>query len=174
MSLMSKLREAIGMPPILLVVEVFIAFAILRNLVVFSISTFIFDPTYSMDLIEDLKVLTMIFMSIASSILLIKTMFGLPSADRYAWRSSVRSMIFVILANLTYQFLGDDYINVLSLEEIVLFSVISILILMIPSVRSYYIPPMTELPPIKWWIRLCFMRPIDNDYEYHFRYHESD
>ena len=174
MGLMSKLREAIGMPPILLVVEVFIAFAILRNLVVFSISTFIFDPTYSMDLIEDLKVLTMIFMSIASSILLIKTMFGLPSADRYAWRSSVRSMVFVILANLTYQFLGDDYINVLSLEEIVLFSAISILILMIPSVRSYYIPPMTELPPIKWWIRLCFMRPIDNDYDYRFKYRESD
>jgi len=174
MGVMRRLREAIGMPPILLVVEVFIAFAILRNLIVFSIGTFIIDPSIVLDVEEELQILIMIVMSIASSILLIKTMFGLPSADRYAWRASIRSIIFMILANLTYQFLGDDFINVLSLEEIILFSAISILILMIPSVRSYYIPPLTELPPIKWWIKLCFLRPIDNDYDYQFKYRESD
>ncbi|MBO7352571.1 MAG: hypothetical protein J6U12_06655 [Candidatus Methanomethylophilaceae archaeon] len=174
MGVMRRLREAIGMPPILLVVEVFIAFAILRNLIVFSIATFIIDPSIVHDVEKELQILIMIVMSIASSILLIKTMFGLPSADRYAWRASIRSIIFMILANLTYQFLGDDFINVLSLEEIILFSAISILILMIPSVRSYYIPPLTELPPIKWWIKLCFLRPIDNDYDYQFKYRESD
>jgi len=174
MGVMIRLREAIGMPPILLVVEVFIAFAILRNLIVFSIATFIIDPFIVLDVEEELQILIMIVMSIASSILLIKTMFGLPSADRYAWRASIRSIVFMILANLTYQFLGDDFINVLSLEEIILFSAISILILMIPSVRSYYIPPLTELPPIKWWIKLCFLRPIDNDYDYQFKYRESD
>lgn len=174
MSVMRKLREAIGMPPILLVVEVFIAFAILRNLIVFSIATFIIDPYTELDLAEEVQILTMIAMSIISSVLLIKTMFGLPSADRYAWRASIRSIVFMVLANLTYQYIGDDFINLLSFEEIILFSAISILILMIPSVRSYYIPPMTELPPIKWWIRLCFLRPIDNSYEYHFKYREND
>lgn len=164
MSFRAKVREAIGMPPILLVVEVFLASAILRNLNMFGLESFIIDYGSG----DFLKPLTLIIISVISSVFAVLTMFGLPSSNRYSWRSSMRTIVFLIVSNILYEYLGETYINILSLQDVLVFSAVCIVIMMLPSVRAYYVPPMKDMPPLKWWLKLCLLRPNDSHHRYEF------
>ncbi len=164
MSFRAKAREAIGMPPILLLVEVFLASAILRNLNMFGLESFVID--YSTGAF--LKPLALIIIAVVSSIFAVLTMFGLPSSNRYSWRSAIRTIVFLILSNISYEYLGETYINILSLQDVLLFSAVCIAIMMLPPVRAYYVPPMKDTPPLKWWLKFCLLRPDDNHHRYEF------
>ncbi len=164
MTFRGKVRAAIGMPPILLVVEVFLALAILRNLNMFGLESFIID----FDSGEVLKPMVLIIISVVSSIFAVLTMFGLPAANRFSWRSSIRTIIFLMISNIMYEFLGETYLNILSLQEVLGLSAVCLVIMMLPAIRDYYVPPIKETPPLEWWLKFCLLRPNDKHHRYEF------
>ncbi|AMK13949.1 hypothetical protein AUP07_0902 [methanogenic archaeon mixed culture ISO4-G1] len=164
MTFRGRVREAIGMPPILLVVEVFLALAILRNLNMFGIEAFIID--YDAGIF--LKPFVLIVTTVISSVFAVLTMFGLPSSNRFSWRASVRTIIFLILSNILYEYLGETYLNVLSLQDVLLFSAACLVIMFLPAIREYYVPPLKDMPPLKWWLMFCLIRPDDRHNRYEF------
>jgi hypothetical protein len=163
------IRLLIGMPPILLIVELFLAYSIIRNLNVFAFACFLMEPEFE----PMVKALITVSMAMLSSVFLVNTMFGLPSASRYSWRSAVRTLVFLLLASWSYELIGTSYFNIMPLTEMLILSVVAILILMLPQVRAYYVPPMIEMPPLKWWIKFCFLKPKEYLYEYKFTYNDN-
>jgi len=164
MTLRAKAREVIGMPPVLLVVEVFMASAILRNLNMFGLESFMIDYEAG----EFLKPLALIVIAVVSSVFAVLTMFGLPSANRYSWRSAMRTIVFLMLSNIFYEYLGETYVNILSLQDVLIFSTVCLVIMMLPAIREYYVPPMKDTPPLRWWLKFCLLRPNDKHHRYEF------
>ena len=164
MTFRGRVREAIGMPPILLVVEVFLALAILRNLNMFGIEAFIID--YDAGIF--LKPFVLIVITVISSVFAVLTMFGLPSSNRFSWRSVVRTIVFLMISNILYEFLGETYLNILSLQDVLLFSAACLVIMFLPAIREYYVPPLKEMPPLKWWLMFYLIRPDDKHHRYEF------
>jgi len=67
MDIRGKLRESIGMPPLLLIVEVFMAISVLRNLNMFGIASFYLVDTDDPDMI--IRYGSMIVISVTTSVL---------------------------------------------------------------------------------------------------------
>ena len=171
MSFRGKVRELIGMPPILLIVEVFMAIAILRNLNMFGVASFILIGDH--DLGEYLRYGGMIALAAMSSVFAVNTMFGLPSSNRYSWRSTMRTTVFLVISNLIYEYSGETYMNISSIEQLLFLSAVSMIIMMLPAIRAYYVPPMHDLPPITWWLKFCLLKPNDRHHRYEFSENNS-
>lgn len=171
MSFRGKVREFIGMPPILLVVEVFMAIAILRNLNMFGVASFILTGDH--DLGEYLRYGGIIALAAISSVFSVNTMFGLPSSNRYSWRSTIRTIVFLVISNIIYEYSGETYMNISSIEQLIFLSAVSMIIMMLPAIRSYYVPPMHDRPPLIWWLKFCLLRPNDRHHSYEFSENNS-
>ena len=166
MDIRGKLRESIGMPPLLLIVEVFMAISVLRNLNMFGIASFYLVDTDDPDMI--IRYGSMIVISVTTSVLAVKTMFGIPSRNRYSWRSTVRTTIFLVLSSIFYEVNGVTYMNLTTIEQILILAAVSMAVLMLPSTRAHFVPPMYEVPRLGWWLRLCLLRPNDRHHRYEF------
>ena len=166
MTVRGKVRSIIGMPPILLFVEVYLAITILRNLNIFGVSSFMLLGETDIQLF--IRLGASIVISAISSVLAVKTMFGLPSSNRYSWRSTVRTTVFLVLSNLYYEYYGETFMNISSLDQVLILSAVSLLIMMLPSVRAYYVAPMYESPRLLWWLKFCLLKPNDRHHRYEF------
>lgn len=111
------------------------------------------------------------------SILAVEALLGLTSAKPQSWRKVVRSSLILSLTAVFMEVLKMFGLYTSSfnfgLELSVGMTVLVLLIMFLPHVRRFYIPPFVEVPPLKNWILFIFATPIVTAESYRFTYGED-
>jgi hypothetical protein len=152
------------MPPEIYLAELILAYVLTRNM-----NMFFYMYTFPYTFEEWVTCSFMMILIVITSILAINTMIGMPSSQRYSWRSSVRSIIFQILVTVVYYVMDLVYFFINPWVLLLLMS-ITLVIMFLPRVRRYHTPPLREVPPLKEWVKFVFFRPDETVYEYRFVY----
>ena len=158
--------KAVNMPPSMYIVEFILTYVLIRNMNLFY---YLEINGWSREWVQSTFLMTIV---IITTILTIRAMIGIPSSDRYSWRTTVRTLIILIPMTVFYYVFEFGYFFIDPWVLLLIMSV-SIGIMFLPSVRRYHIPPMRKVPPIKEWVKFIFIRPQETEYEYRFVYSEK-
>lgn len=162
-----------SMPRILIIGELLLAFVLLRYLMNF---TSMVSPTEG-DWIQVWANLQSIIVSLVMAVLTVYSIVGIPSAKPQSWRSVVRSAILLNIINWLYIFLErrDLLISgvVFDARLVALLMVVVVAIMLLPTVRKFYTPPMMDTPPMRVWVRYIFNIPMDVADSFKFKYLEE-
>lgn len=107
--------------------------------------------------------LTTYIFEIAMMFIAMDAMLGISSRKPKAWRKVVRSsiLLFLISAIAWYgEFTGSASLVTLNPLLIAPFVVIVLLIMFMPKVRRYYVPPMMENRPMMAWVKFILFTPL--------------
>ena len=162
-----KRVKAFNMPAILYVVEFILTYVLIRNMNLFY---YLEVSGWRDNLIRNTALIVIV---IAMTTLTIRAMIGIPSSDRYSWRSTVRTLIILIPMTVIYYLFEFGYFFISPWVLLIIMSV-SIGIMFLPSVRRYHTPPMRKVPPLKEWVKFIFIRPEETEYRYRFAYEKKD
>lgn len=162
-----KRVKAFGMPPVLYVVEIILTYVLIRNMNLFYYLEIMgWGPNWP----QYTALLTIV---VITTILTVRAMIGIPSSDRYSWRTTVRTLIVLIPLTVIYYVFNFGYFFIDPWLLLTIMSV-SIGIMFMPSVRRYHIPPLRKVPPLKEWVKFIFIRPEETEYKYRFVYEKKD
>ena len=117
--------------------------------------------------------LYLLFSTVISSELTIRTMVKISRAERTSWGLACRTMfvqLFIIVMNKFILSRMSQPLLDISETYVAIACVISIGILFLPSIRKRYVPPMMDMPPIKDWIPFIFYKNKDRKFRYAFGY----
>ena len=162
-----KRVKAFNMPASLYVVEIILTYVLIRNMNLF----YYLEVSGWTD--NWIRNTILIVILIVMTTLTIRAMIGIPSSDRYSWRTTVRTLIILIPMTVIYYVFELGYFFIDPWVLVLIMSV-SIGIMFLPSVRRYHIPPMRKVPPLKEWVRFILIRPEETEYRYRFVYEEKD
>ncbi len=148
--------------------EVFLCMVIIRYMLNFIISLYV-DTEDAGSL--SLRIFTMIF-SLAMILVVINSVIGIASARPKAWRKVVRTSLILLAINATYRVLESFgiYSDSVMFDDTFLFvmTALTMAVMFLPSVRSFYLPPLTENPPLGSWIGYVFVKRLFPDATYSF------
>ncbi len=152
--------QGISVPLLLIIGEVLLGLAIFRYTVCFLTGAVV--GWY--DTMEMIASISMMVFNLAMLLLTADSIIGIASARPSSWRKVMRSSIILVSISLLYDFLegiGIDY-AFLAFQDYLIVPVVAvtILIMMLPSVRRFYTPPLAEMPPLKSWIGYIFFWPL--------------
>ena len=106
-----------------------------------------------------LRVFSLMF-SLAMILMTVSSVIGIASARPKSWRKVMRTSILLLLVNLCYEALDSMGVELAGAMFDDLFLAImtamTIGAMMLPSVRRFYLPPMTEDPPLSKWAGYVF------------------
>ena len=136
--------------------EFFLCLTIIRYMLNFLINLQIsVDDAGTMSL----RIFSLMF-SLAMILVTVSSVFGIASARPKSWRKVVRTSILLLLVNLGYEALQRIGIELTGAVFDDLFlaimTAITIGVMMLPSVRRFYLPPMTDDPPLSKWAGYVF------------------
>ena len=159
--------KGINMPPLLFVVEFILTYVLIRNMNLFF---YLEVSGWGRNWALSAALITVVIITTA---LTIRAMIGIPSSDRYSWRTTVRTLIVLIPTTVIYYAFDFGYFFI---DPWVLLSIISVSIgiMFLPSVRKYHTPPLRKVPPLKEWVKFIFIRPEETEYRYKFVYDKKD
>lgn len=162
------------MPYILYIVEFTLAYNMALNLYKFSQ----LGVGLNLDTPEGaVKSFYILFSTILSSELTIRTMLKLSSAQRMSWQLANRTMIIQSIFVLLNEFVFGSWArNALLQSELPLILVYlgCMVILFLPHIRRYYTPPLVKPPPVREWIPyIIYDFTAREKYRYAFEYEES-
>ena len=154
-------------PFLLFLAEINLTIILIRNLKnFFELTVFIYGDTLEMMLEIGLLVL-----AILNSLLVINTMFGLPSSRRGSWRSTVRKLLALVPITIILEVTHYTY-SPIRTELVLIMTFAVILIMMLPSIRRYHTPYLSEVPPIISWLKAIIILP-DRSASYRFVYEDE-
>lgn len=171
MDSLSRIADRIrgfGMPPSLYVVELILTYTLVRNMNLY----FYVESMGITSLQNGLVAMVMVILITITTVLMVRAMIGLTSSDRYSWRKCVRTLIILIPMTAIYEAYGLEYFFI-NPYLVMALTALSIVIMMLPSVRRYYTPQLRDVPPLREWIRFVFVRPEETAYEYRFVYRDE-
>ena len=109
------------------------------------------------------SVIFLIF-EIAMMYLAFDSLVGISSNRSKSWRKTVRSGIIMIvmmaISNVVSHATMGSSLVVFRTEFVLIVMIPTILIMMTKGVREYYTPPMTEVKPLRDWIRYLGIEPL--------------
>ncbi len=114
--------------------------------------------------------------SVGMAILAIDSMMGISSGRPKSWRKVMRSSISLFLVNAIFDVL--NYYHITSSSQLFntyfvgLIILVIFLIMCLPSVRSFYSPPMYPMPPLKDWMKFITFVPLIGAESYSFSYED--
>ena len=143
-------------PMVLAIGEFFLCLTIVRYMLNFLINLQMsVDDAGAMSV----RIFSLMF-SIAMILISVSSAIGIASARPKSWRKVVRTSILLLLVNLGYEALGSMGIELAGAVFDDLFlavmTALTIGVMMLPSVRRFYLPPMTENPPLSKWAGYVF------------------
>ncbi len=143
-------------PVLLAIGEFFLCLTIIRYMLNFLINLQIrVDDAGTMSL----RIFSLMF-SLAMILVTVSSVIGIASARPKSWRKVVRTSILLMLVNLGYealQSMGMDLAGAVFDDLfLAIMTAITIGVMMLPSVRRFYLPPMTDDPPLSKWAGYVF------------------
>lgn len=118
-----------------------------------------------------------IVLSLTLTILTVNSILGIPSARPQSWRVVVRASVILFITNFIYGFLEDMGLIstgiVFRIEYVGIIVVLVDIIMFLPSVRKYYTPPLSDMPPLKKWFMYLFNIPLIDAESYKFIYKDQ-
>ena len=119
-----------------------------------------------------------ILLSLMLTILTVNSILGIPSARPQSWRVVIRASIILFITNFLYGCMEDlGLIStgiVFRIEYVGIIVLLVDIIMFLPSVRKYYTPPLSEMPPIKKWIMYLVNIPLVDAESYRFVYKQAE
>jgi len=118
-----------------------------------------------------------IIFNVVMAMLAANAMLGLTSAKLQSWRKVVRSAIILFLMGIFYEVM--DMLGIpptsmnFSLWFVALLTAATLIIMFLPGVRKFYMPPMMDPPKVGAWIKYIFATPLVTSKEYKFSYDDS-
>lgn len=163
------------MPHLLYLIEIVMAYNLSSSLYKFSFLATEFDLSTFNDSIDSLYIL---FSTILSSELTVRSMVRLPSAIKSTWRFTFNTLVVqaaIIIANV---YLFDNWSSNPLIESempVAALCLLCTLILFLPHIRRYYTPPNTEVPKAWDWILYVLYKHRDEkEYRYTFGYEDLE
>ena len=143
-------------PVLLAIGEFFLCLTIIRYMLNFLINLQIrVDDAGTMSL----RIFSLLF-SLAMILMTVSSVIGIASARPKSWRRVVRTSILLLLVNLGYEALESLGVElagaVFDNYFLAVTTAITIGVMMLPSVRRFYLPPMTDDPPLSKWAGYVF------------------
>lgn len=118
-----------------------------------------------------------IIFNVGMAVLAANALLGLTSARLQSWRKVVRSAIILTIMTIFNEFLSWLGFSSTSVNFSLWFSVVltvaTLLIMFLPSIRRFYLPPMMDLPQIGSWLRYIIATPLVASKEYRFSYDDG-
>ncbi len=116
---------------------------------------------------------------IAMMFITVDSMLGLSSRRPKGWKKAMRGAIFLLLFTLIGRFIGSSGLTVssyitLGLDIVIPLVILIFVLMMLPSVRDYYVPPMESRRPLLAWLRFAFFSPLYPSGKYRIAYAEDD
>ena len=118
-----------------------------------------------------------IIFNVVMAMLAANAMLGLTSAKLQSWRKVVRSAIILFLMGIFYEVM--DMLGIpptsmnFSLWFVALLTAATLIIMFLPGVRKFYMPPMMDPPKVGAWIKYIFATPLVASKEYKFSYDDN-
>ena len=160
-------------PWLLVIGEILLGLAIYRYAVSFIIGT-ISDWD---EVVGSVMTLLGLLFNLAMILLNVDSVIGIASAKPSSWRKAMRSSVILASISILYdilEWLGIDSGFIAFQNEFILPPVVAtILIMMLPSVRRFYTPPLAEMPPLRSWVAYIFFWPLMPSGSYRFVYGED-
>jgi hypothetical protein len=101
-----------------------------------------------------------ILFSLLMALMSVNSVIGIASARPKSWRKVMRTSILLLLVNLGYEALQSIGIEltgaVFDNLFLAIMTAMTIGVMMLPSVRRFYLPPMTDDPPLTKWAGYVF------------------
>ncbi|MBR4226589.1 MAG: hypothetical protein IKR86_07480 [Candidatus Methanomethylophilaceae archaeon] len=143
-------------PMALAIGEIFLCLTIIRYMLNFLINL----QTSAEDAgAMSFKIFSILF-SLLMALMSVSSVIGIASARPKSWRKVMRTSILLLLVNLGYEALQSMGIELTGAVFDNLFLAImtgmTIGVMMLPSVRRFYLPPMTDDPPLSKWAGYVF------------------
>jgi len=114
---------------------------------------------------------------VSMAVLTANAMLGLTSANLKSWRQAVRSAVILTIMSAFYEILEYFGIYSASVNFNLWFAAVltasTLLIMFLPSVRKFYMPPMMEVPPAKEWVKYVIATPLVSSKGYRFSYDDD-
>ena len=170
----SKYPERAKVPMPLAIAEVYLCLVIVRYMLNFSINLF-------MD-VEDAGSMSLRMLSILFSLVMIlvsaSSVIGIASARPKSWRKVMRTSVLLLIVNTSYEVLPSIGITLTGAVFddlfLALMTALTIGVMLLPTVRRFYLPPMTENPPLTRWMGYIFLTPLFREADYEFVREETD
>lgn len=160
-------------PKILFVAQILLIAIIIRYGMNFSFISFPDDMTTLRLMINTFFIIFNVVMAVLAA----NALLGLTSARLQSWRKVVRSALILFLMGIFYEVMGMIGIPPTSLNFslwfVALLTAATLLIMLLPSVRKFYMPPMMEPPGVMEWIKYIISKPLVNSKDYKFSYDDS-
>ena len=155
-------------PKPLVIGEAFLCLTIVRYMLNFVVSLYTEADgleTLSLKLFSTVFPFAMILLAASSAV-------GIASARPKSWRKVVRTSLLLLAVNTSYSVLNGMGISlggvVFDNAFILVLTVLTVGLMFLPSVRRYYLPPLTEDPPLRSWIGYVFTTRLFPEATYSF------
>ena len=147
----------------LIIGEIFLSVVIVR---------YMFSFTYTLYTIAEgieevaFRAFSLVF-PVIMILLVVNSVIGIASAKPTSWRKVMRTSIILLIVNRVRGILG---ISGVMFDDtfLILITALTMAVMMLPSVRRFYLPPMTENPPLTRWIGYIFLMPLFKEADYEF------
>ena len=167
-SMVKKKFKGLPMPSELYIAEFILTYVLTRNM---SVSYYLGISGIT-DLEKMVNCALIIYVTL-TTLITINTMIGIPSSNRYSWRSSVRCLIILIPMTLLYDVFELSYYFI-PVWVLLTIMTLALVIMFTPRVRRYHTPALREVPSLKEWVKFIFIRPEETAYEYRFVYSKEE
>jgi len=163
-----------SMPPILVAAELILAVVLVRYILNF---THLISPM-PVSFWSAAANIFSILLSMTMCILSVNSIMGLSSSKLRSWRTVVRSSISLFITNQIFFFLNQAGVvssGIFMDNGIIgMMVLLSIVIMFLPSVRRFYVPPVYESPPLRTWIRFLIFAPSTRGLRYSASYSDQE
>ena len=165
-----KKLQSKRMPFALVIAEAILALFVLRYCITFLTLSYPAEMPPLRIIATFFSIGWIVFMTI----LAINAMIGLPSARPQSWRKMMRAVFFILLT-IILSTIGESIglifdSTTFPLETNLLMFIITFFIMLLPSVRRYYTPPMYDVPPISKWFMYAMWWPLIGAESYRLKY----
>jgi hypothetical protein len=112
------------------------------------------------------RAFAMVF-SIVMLLLIVSSVIGIASAKPSSWRKVMRTSIILLVINKARDIIGMTGVTIDD-TVLIIITALTMIMMMLPSVRRFYLPPMTENPPLTRWIGYIFVMPLFKEADFEF------
>ena len=159
----NKGHDKTKVPAPLIMGEIFLSVVIMRYMLSFTFTLYTIAEE-----VEEIayRTLSLVF-PVIMILIVVNSVIGIASAKPTSWRKVMRTSIVVLAVNrlrdifsITGVMFDDAFLIVIT--------ALTMAVMMLPSVRRFYLPPMAENPPLTRWIGYIFLTPLFKEADYEF------
>ena len=150
-------------PAPLIIGEIFLSVVIMRYMLSFTYTLYTIAEG-----VEEVayRAFSLVF-PVIMILMVVNSVIGIASAKPTSWRKVMRTSIILLVVNwlresfsITGVMFDDTFLIVIT--------ALTMAVMMLPSVRRFYLPPMTENPPLTRWLGYIVLTPLFKDANYEF------